>query len=93
MLGIWGWSEESCRNPDDDGGAEVERRAVIFAVSRYDVQRIARPAPSSVRAEAIVHEEGCEQTQRGSIELDLVEADRLRIATGANDQVYVRCAR
>jgi hypothetical protein len=92
MYGIWGSSEQSCRTTDDDGLVRIEARAVVFAVSRYDLTRIAAPRSDGfLRAEAIAHEEGYEQGEPTWIELKLAGENDLSIRTGTLQHPYVRC--
>jgi len=92
MHGRWGWSEQSCRTASDDGLVLVDARSVVFAASRYDLTRIAAPRSDGfLRAEAIAHEEGYEQSEPAWIELKLASENDLSIRTETLQHSYVRC--
>ena len=92
MIGAWGWSGKHC-GPDDDLRVTVSARSVEFFAASFDLQRIAEQSDGTIRATAIVHEEGYTETTEGDIQLKLVATDYLSIKTEGSglDHVYDRC--
>jgi hypothetical protein len=92
MTGTWSWSIRSCTDANDDGRLQIRWRSVEFFASSYSLQTIATQPNRTIRATAIVHEEGEEGSTQGAIQLKLIAANRLRIHTdGGLAHVYVRC--
>src|SRR3954447_25414252 len=58
MIGVWGWSAESCSKPGDDGRVNIRRTTVDFFASSYALKIFRIRADGAFLAHAIVHEEG-----------------------------------
>lgn len=92
MIGTWGWSGEHC-GPNNDGRLTVSAKAVAFAAATYDLQSMVQRQDGTVRAAAIVHEEGETGTTEAAIELKLRTANSLWIHTDALDHSYANCTK
>jgi hypothetical protein len=94
MRGSWSASLQACRLEKDDGRVTVDMRKVTMGVSVYQADHII-PLGSSdsdnVRVDALVHEEGSQETMRGSVELKLLDPSRLSIKTDLISDTYVNC--
>jgi hypothetical protein len=92
MTGTWGWSARSCRTAGDDGRVTVRARSIAFFAAAYTLETIVARADGTIRAQAIVQEEGESGVTRSEIALKLVRRDRLAITTeAAGNHTYVRC--
>jgi hypothetical protein len=92
MVGVWGWSAQSCRTAGDDGRVNIQRNTVTFFASSYALRKILVRPDGALLAHAIVQEEG----EPGSAEADIVlkhlRQNRLSIRTdAAGPHTYVRC--
>ena len=89
------WFDEPCLASPGEANVRVSARAVLFEVSRYDLNRISPAArDGAVRAMATIWEEGYEESKNGWISLRLEGPRTLSITTdyAPNDmQHYVRC--
>jgi hypothetical protein len=92
MLGVWGWSAQSCANVNDDGRATIKAHAVAFFAASYQLKDIVILPSGALRAAAITSEEGEPGAARAHIELRLTAPSLLSIRTdAAGIHVYLRC--
>ncbi len=91
MRGSWDISYQSCRVEGSDSRVTVDMRDVTYGTSRYEADHIMPIGSDSVRIDALVHEQGSENTARGSIELKQIDATRLAVKTDFVSDTYVNC--
>lgn len=91
MIGTWGRDEAACLDATGDGRVEIDARAMSFAASYYDLRRITRLEHNSIRADAVVQEEGYEEAAPGRIDLTLRSMNVLTVSATAETHDYVRC--
>ncbi len=93
MLGVWGWSAQSCATKGDDGRVTVSPRSVAFFASRYNFTEIFPQPDGSIIARAGTHEEGEAKLGRGAVRLKLAGQNRLTHAPATLTHDSSRCAR
>ena len=94
LTGVWAWSAQDCTGANADGRVRVGSRSIGFNASNFEFEDVVIRGDDTLRAAAIVSEEGETTTSRHTIELRLVASDRLSIRIDAGNEVtvYVRCA-
>jgi hypothetical protein len=90
MRGTWDISYQSCRVDGSDSRVTVESRDVTMGTTRYESDHI-MPLSDGVRIDAITHEQGSQDSGRGSIEMKLIDATRLSVKTDFVGDTYVNC--
>ncbi|MEQ1863583.1 MAG: hypothetical protein ABL996_02905 [Micropepsaceae bacterium] len=96
MIGVWGWNEASCANPDDDGRVNVEPASVTFYAASYRLKSILTEADQTIQATGVVQEEGLEDDEQDksehAIRLKLTSPSHLWIGTDNGlERTYLRC--